>query len=366
MKYKIYESYYQEQPWLPFSEMILDWEDKFHELMLNDSIRMIAYERAIKETIKPGDIVLDLGAGTGILSQWALEAGAARVYAIEMDSAILDRAIQRINQTGLSSQFIPLNQISYDIKLSEKVDVLISEIIGNMADNEDFQPILQDALKRFLKPGGIALPKSVNSYLVPVASQAAHNCLISGDIASISERYTLSQLLIDKNCSNPFDLYYDTIIPRSCYLASPQSLMHYSGEWKQSASYQVKRNFVVARDGDFTGFKAYFIAQLTDSVTLDISGDDIEKRLTSDSWKHAYLPIEESISVCEGDIIDLTFTRFYPTDSVSQFRQVYHWQGEVRREGYVVARFTQGVKDDAEGISTLREKITNSDVNFPS
>ncbi len=354
MKYKTYGSYYQEQPWLPFSEMILEWEEKFHELMLNDNIRMKAYEDAIKEAVQPGDIVLDLGAGTGILSQWALEAGASRVYAIEMDAAILHRAIQRINQADLSSRFIPLNQISYDIELPEKVDVLISEIIGNMADNEDFQPILQDALKRFLKPDGTALPKSVNSYLVPVASQVTHNCLSSGDIASISDRYSLSQLLIDKNCSNTFDLYYDTIIPRSCYLSSPQNLIYYSGEWKQSATYQVRRHFVVERDGDFTGFKAYFVAQLTDSITLDISGDDIEKRLTSDSWKHAYLPIEEPIPVRRGDTVNLTFIRFYPTNNkASQFRQVYHWQGEVQRENYVVAHFEQGVKDETKDMSNF-------------
>ena len=52
--------------------------------MLNDSIRMTAYEKAIKEVVKPGMTVLDIGTGTGILALWALKAGAKKVYAIEL------------------------------------------------------------------------------------------------------------------------------------------------------------------------------------------------------------------------------------------------------------------------------------------
>jgi protein arginine N-methyltransferase 1 len=47
----------------------------------------------------------------------------------------------------------------------------------------------------------------------------------------------------------------------------------------------------VQTDGVFTGFKGYFTAELVEGVILDISGDDIEGRTTSDSRKHCYLPV---------------------------------------------------------------------------
>ena len=47
----------------------------------------------------------------------------------------------------------------------------LKPIIGNLADNEDFQPILCDAIRRFVAPGGRILPMSTTSYLVPVAAK---------------------------------------------------------------------------------------------------------------------------------------------------------------------------------------------------
>src|SRR5262245_63120074 len=94
--------YAAEQLWPPFSESVLDWDEAFHDLMLQDRLRMNAYRKAIFETVRPGDRVLDLGTGTGILAQWALEAGAQRVFGVDLNAAILDRAVARIRRAGLA------------------------------------------------------------------------------------------------------------------------------------------------------------------------------------------------------------------------------------------------------------------------
>jgi protein arginine N-methyltransferase 1 len=150
--------YEPEQVWLPVSEAILDWDDSFHHLLLNDYIRMVAFKTAVSEATEPGMVVLDLGTGTGILAQWALEAGAARVYGIDLNEAILRTAIERISAAGQGDKFYPICGLSFEVELPERADLIISETLGNIADNEDCVSILADARKRFLADGGAMLP----------------------------------------------------------------------------------------------------------------------------------------------------------------------------------------------------------------
>ena len=336
--------YSAEQIWPPFSESLLEWDEAFHDLMLNDRLRMSTYRRAIFEAVRPGDLVLDLGTGTGILSQWALEAGARRVFGVDLSAPILERAVARIRAAGLAERFEPIHRLSYDVELPRRVDVLISEIIGNMADNEDFQPILQDAIRRLLAPGGTVLPRSTASYLVPVAARLAHRNLRAGAIARLTPRYEISALYREKRIRSPFDLYYDCVLPRRSYLSRPALLRAYHGAWEQPATYQSSLSFPLERAELLTGFKAYFVAELTATTTLDISGDDIERGETSDSWKHAYLPIEHPIEVRAGDRLEVTFSRSYP-EAGRAFRQIYRWRGRVWRAGRIIGRFDQGMAE---------------------
>ena len=47
-----------------------------HERMLSDQLRVDTYHRAISKQVKKGDVVVDLGTGTGILSFFAAAQGA--------------------------------------------------------------------------------------------------------------------------------------------------------------------------------------------------------------------------------------------------------------------------------------------------
>ena len=100
-----------------------------HRRMLADRVRMTAYQKAIREIVKDGDVVADIGTGSGVLAFFAIQAGASKVFAIESNEIIEDaERLARIN--GLEEKVVFIHGESDQVDLPEKVDVIISEIIG--------------------------------------------------------------------------------------------------------------------------------------------------------------------------------------------------------------------------------------------
>lgn len=137
---------------------------KRHQEMVCDPLRTPRLKQAIEAIVKPGDVVLDLGSGLGILSFFAVKGGAKTVYAIDPDKDAM-RAARHFAKTVLSPDEARrvhfLDGLSYDVALPEKVDVIVCEIIGSLAFEENFLATLDDAKRRFLKPGGTIIPERV-------------------------------------------------------------------------------------------------------------------------------------------------------------------------------------------------------------
>ncbi len=90
--------------------MTADWSaTDFPYSCLRDRVRTGAFAAAIEHTVRPGDVVLDAGAGTGILSLLAARAGASRVYAVEIDP-VLCRYLQRTVAANDLSDIITVEQ----------------------------------------------------------------------------------------------------------------------------------------------------------------------------------------------------------------------------------------------------------------
>ena len=126
--------------------------------MIADTVRMRAYTSALRAAVKPGDIVVDIGTGTGIFALLACQYGASRVYAIEPNDNIqIARKLAREN--GFQDRIEFIQDLSTRISLAEKADVIISDLRGLLPLLQRHIPVLADARKRLLKPGGILIPQ---------------------------------------------------------------------------------------------------------------------------------------------------------------------------------------------------------------
>ena len=140
--------------------------------MRDDLDRTSAYRRAIIEAA-PGKVVVDLGTGAlALLAIIAAEAGATHVYAIEVQAGAAASARQAVSAAGLSDKITVLHGFSTDasLELPAKADLLVHELIGEIAGEEGVVAAILDAAERHLAPSAqppLSVPSRVRSLLAP-------------------------------------------------------------------------------------------------------------------------------------------------------------------------------------------------------
>lgn len=127
--------------------------------MLQDSVRTGTYYNAVCYNVKDfeGKVVLDVGTGSGILSLFAAQAGAKKVYAVEC-SGMVRYARRLVKENGLDEIIQVILGKVEEVELPEKVDVIISEPMGFFLVHERMLESYITARNRFLKPEGKMFP----------------------------------------------------------------------------------------------------------------------------------------------------------------------------------------------------------------
>ncbi|XP_039531591.1 histone-arginine methyltransferase CARM1 isoform X3 [Pimephales promelas] len=143
----------------------------FQQNMLQDYLRTATYQKAIllNEVDFKDKVVLDVGCGTGILSFFAVQAGAKRVYAVEA-SSVAKYAEILVKSNSLSDKITVLSGKIEEVSCPEKVDVIISEPIGYMLLNERMLESFLHA-KYWLKPKGMMFPTQSDIHLAPFTDE---------------------------------------------------------------------------------------------------------------------------------------------------------------------------------------------------
>jgi predicted RNA methylase len=127
-----------------------------------DERRVAMFMRAIEETVKDGDVVVDAGSGTGVLGLLAAKQGAAKVFCLELNSGFIPVIEENAARNGVDKQIVALHADATTFALPEPVDVIICEVISAGFFYEPQLQILAN-LRKYLKPGGRIVPFAVEN-----------------------------------------------------------------------------------------------------------------------------------------------------------------------------------------------------------
>ncbi|XP_037957642.1 probable histone-arginine methyltransferase CARMER [Teleopsis dalmanni] len=143
--------------------------------IMEDNVRINTYKCAIignKQDFK-NKIILNICTGSSILSFFAIQVGAAKVYSIE--TANMARyTLQLAVANKVEDKIIILTGEVNEIDLPEKVDVIISEPMGYMLYNDRMLETYLYA-RKWLKVGGKMFPTHGELHVAPFSDQSLYS-----------------------------------------------------------------------------------------------------------------------------------------------------------------------------------------------
>jgi len=264
-----------------------------HRHYLTDKTRVAAYRRAIQEVVKPGAVVLDLGAGTGILGLLCCQAGAHRVYCIDRSGMIeIARAIAPANNA--SEKLVFINDLSLNAALPERVDLVVADQIGGFGFEAGLLEYFSDARSRFLKPEGVMMPSRVDLWIAPVECSEMWSKVDfwnrSPAGCDFSAAFTWAA-----NTAYPVKLRPEYLLgdpARAVSLVLTATPMH---------MVNVEAAIVVHRPGQLHGIGGWFNAALSPSVMMSNS----PLISTPIDRMNVFYPVQEPLYLREGDRITI-------------------------------------------------------------
>lgn len=293
--------------------------------MIADGPRMSAYAEALRRVVKPGAVVADLGAGTGIFAFLACQLGARRVFAVEPSDAIhMARRIAADNPDLNRIEF--LQDLSTDVTLPERPDVIVSDMRGVLPIHDGLVAII-DARDRLLAPGGVLIPQRDLLRVAVVEAPALH------------ERFTIPWE------QNAFGI--DMRTARGCVLGSwckarltPDQLLVEAQTWAvidyptiTRTSFAGEVTWTAERNGIGHGLYLWFDAVLADGVEFSNAPD-----LPELVYGAVFRPWDSPVAVSQGDRITVAIRATMVGEE-----WVWQWSTLVTEGGStrVKARFTQ-------------------------
>lgn len=166
---------------------------RWHFVMMNDRLRNEVYDDAIRRQVArrlaagTAPLVLDIGAGSGLLAMMAARAGAAKVVTCEMVVPVAEKAREIIAGNGYADRVtlhaLKSTCLAVGNELPRRADILVSEILDVGLLGEHVLPTLAHARRNLLAADATIIPARATVWMMPLESKEIHE-LVYADSAN--------------------------------------------------------------------------------------------------------------------------------------------------------------------------------------
>ena len=301
-----------------------------HATMLVDEVRMRAFAAAIARAVRPGEIVVDVGSGSGVLALLCAKAGARRVYAIERGP--MAKLIEQAAITNGLANIVRVvrkdaRDVSFDGPNDDKPTLMVSEMIGSFGIDEDYLGLLGTVRAR-CAAGCWVLPATVSVQLA-LASLPA----LSQEVATVRDGlgvrlHELAALLLSRVSLAWVDAasLVTTATPAACFAVGDRPPRVVGGP------------VLASRAASANAIVGWFHSELVEGVSLSSApGED------KSHWSNVVFPLDAPLELVAGEQVELAVRPRMITD-----RGTWSWSaraGSVLRRGDAMGSIA-GAKDD--------------------
>ena len=254
----------------------------YHYCMLQDRERMTGFQRAIEYLTKPGARVLDLGAGTGVLSFFA-SVHASKVWSVEHNPELVAEA-RRILALNPHTECIEvIHGDAFEYLPPEPVDVVICEMLHVGLLREQQLSVLASFKERYTKRFGPTLPLFVPEAVTQSVQPVQHNFNFEGYYApTVVFQNPMAEQPATRGLGNP------TIYQQFLYTGEFPLTVEWSGE------------VAIVSEGMVNALRL---------ITKNALAIVVDPPSTIDWWnQYLVVPLESEIQVKPGDTLHVSLS----------------------------------------------------------
>lgn len=309
----------------------------FYGRMIADAPRMDAYAAALRRTVKPDSVVMDLGSGPGVFGLLACKLGARRVYAVEPNNVIA-LAREAAEANGFANRIQFFESLSTEITLDEPASIIVSDLRGILPWFQQHIPSIIDARERLLARGGVLIPHRDFAWAAAVEAADVYEELVAP--------WTTNGFELDLSAGNRFV----TNTWRKARI-KPEQLLVEPTCWATIDYYEVEDPNVsaeiswrAARTGTAHGVVVWFDSELAPGIGFSNHPAGPEM-----IYGNGFFPFSEPVEVSIGDRITLRLEAKMVGDDY-----VWRWDTSFPKVSFRQSTFF-GVPFSLEQLQKLRQ-----------